>query len=140
MEIWVLFPLIFVEKYKIQVLQKNIPGSSKDLHTYMLKEQRKHTAVKGFPRKGMGQISFPLARGEKQQFTLSLFCFFFFLKIKEAFYSLITHFVELFFDIRNFAVLTGGSRVGIGEPALTGLQGRCQKYRPILVVHFRFPS
>lgn len=43
----------------VYILKKWLPGppekysgSSKDLHTYMLKEQRKHTAVKGFPRKG----------------------------------------------------------------------------------------
>lgn len=61
----------------LAILKKWLPGppekhsgSSKDLHTYMLKEQRKHTAVKGFPRKEWtGSLSL-LARGGKIFFNL----------------------------------------------------------------------
>ena len=123
----------------VYILKKWLPGppekysgSSKDLHTYMLKEQRKHTAVKVSQERD-GTDLFPFSkRGKKIFFNLiySFIILLFFFLIKEALlFSHITHFVDS--SSTWGAVITGGSRVGIGEPALTGFQGRCQKYRPI---------
>lgn len=62
------------------------------IHVEGTEEAHSH---KKFPKKGMGEVSFPLTKGGKKVFfltfnLLSLFCFFLF-KSKRPFYSLTLH-------------------------------------------------